>query len=170
MNDPASALSASQSATASDNARAASTNEADRAKTEADRASAAAGGLINAVQFVPQKLTPTQQLQARKNIGAATGSGLGVGQTWQDIQHLRGVNTNYINNTGSPIFVNVIGNAFSMLGGATLNGYVDGELIEAITVQSQGLASISLLVPNGGAYRIEDSNSPLRVIAWMELR
>lgn len=46
-----------------------STNEADRSTREANRAEAAAGGLINAVQFVPQALTAPQQQQARTNIG-----------------------------------------------------------------------------------------------------
>ncbi|RBO91018.1 carboxypeptidase-like regulatory domain-containing protein [Pseudochrobactrum asaccharolyticum] len=56
-----------------------STNEADRAKTEADRAAAAAGGLISAVQFVPQTLTVAQQTQARNNIGVQPVNSASVG-------------------------------------------------------------------------------------------
>ena len=55
-----------------------STNEANRAKTEADRA-AAAGGLISAVQFVPQTLTVAQQTQARNNIGVQPVNSASVG-------------------------------------------------------------------------------------------
>lgn len=65
-----SASAAGTSATNSAGSAVTSANEADRAKTEADRAAAAAGGLINAVQFVPQTLTTPQQQQARTNIGA----------------------------------------------------------------------------------------------------
>lgn len=65
-----SASSASTSKNQAASSATTSTNEADRSKREADRAEAAAGGLINAVQFVPQTLTVPQQTQARNNIGA----------------------------------------------------------------------------------------------------
>lgn len=64
-----SATNAGNSATAAAGSAVTSTTQADRAKTEADRAEQAAGGLINAVQFVPQSLTEPQKTQARNNIG-----------------------------------------------------------------------------------------------------
>ena len=60
---------ASTSASAAAGSATTATNQANRAETEADRAEAAAGGLINAVQYVPQTLTAPQQQQARNNIG-----------------------------------------------------------------------------------------------------
>jgi len=36
------------------------------------------------------------------------GSGLGVGQTWQDVSASRAVNTSYQNNTGKPILVSIM--------------------------------------------------------------
>lgn len=65
-----SATSASNSASAASASSGTATTQANRAKTEADRAEAAAGGLVNAVQFVPQSLTEAQKTQARTNIGA----------------------------------------------------------------------------------------------------
>ncbi|MGU3575633.1 carboxypeptidase-like regulatory domain-containing protein [Brucellaceae bacterium C25G] len=64
-----SATNAGNSATAAAGSAGTSTTQADRAKSEADRAEQAAGGLINAVQFVPQSLTEPQKTQARDNIG-----------------------------------------------------------------------------------------------------
>lgn len=63
---------ASASATAAAGSATTATNQANRAEDEADRAESAAGGLVNAVQFVPQTLTPAQQEQARDNIGSAS--------------------------------------------------------------------------------------------------
>lgn len=132
MNDPASALSAAQSATASDSARAASVTATTQSETARDQsvvaktqsedaktasetardqsvtaknqsdaardqsvtaknqsvsasessgrsAVAAAGGLISAVQFVPQTLTVAQQTQARNNIGVQPVNSASVG-------------------------------------------------------------------------------------------
>ena len=74
-----SATNAAGSASTASTQAGTATTQANRAKTEADRAEAAAGDMLNSVQYVPQTLTAPQQQQARTNIGVQPVSASTVG-------------------------------------------------------------------------------------------
>jgi hypothetical protein len=100
---------------------------------------------------------------------SAAPSGLGVGQTWQNVTLSRASGTTYTNNTGKPIQVSV-----------SLNGYnsdlpylslsISGILVSVMDSGS-GMSgmSISGIVPNGATYVVTIS-LPAGELTWAELR
>lgn len=90
-------------------------------------------------------------------------SGLGVGQTWQDMKSSRAFNTEYTNNTGKPIqlAIGLTGNT----GGAVLkvNNIVVGERHD---YQGHFFA----IIPNGSKYKLEKSGGSAAIYNWAELR
>jgi hypothetical protein len=94
---------------------------------------------------------------------APVASGVGVGQTWQNVLGSRARNTNYTNSTGKPIMVNVWINDFG--GDAKL--VCDSVNISFINgVAGQG-ATLSGIIPNGSVYQVDTSES---IDGWAELR
>jgi len=91
---------------------------------------------------------------------------LGVGQTWQDMSGSRVEATNYTNDTGRPIMVNIVVNPNT----SPSNFLVDGVVV-AISLgvnTSTERHSMSALVPNGSVYQLV--NDADGVFAWAELR
>jgi hypothetical protein len=94
---------------------------------------------------------------------APTATGIGSGQTWQNVLGSRSRNTNYTNSTGKPIMVNVWINDF----GGSANLICDSVNISFINgVAGQG-ASLSGIIPNGSVYQVDTSES---IDGWAELR
>ena len=90
-------------------------------------------------------------------------SGLGVGQTWQDVSGSRAMGTNYTNTTGKPIGVSV---SFSYVGNGTSSITVDGVVVNSFTYSLGGTgATMSAIIPNGSVY----SAAGVKV-SWTELR
>jgi hypothetical protein len=89
---------------------------------------------------------------------APAASGLGVGQTWQNVSGSRSLGTTYTNSTGKPIGV-----AWQSTSGYNPTVVVDGVTI--ITSTSY-LVFVFIVVPNGSTYSISTSNS----YVWCELR
>ena len=95
------------------------------------------------------------------------GSGLGVGQTYQDVTASRVFNTTYTNSTGKPIFVSVSCYA--------ANGSPAGITVSGITFNStsayttNAAAQASFVVPNGATYSVSSSNMS-SISKWVELR
>jgi len=100
---------------------------------------------------------------------SAAPSGLGVGQTWQDVATSRAINSTYTNSTGKPIQVSVIVSANPNQTSATL--VVNG--LNVCKIQNQFgdralVGSLSAIVPNGVSYSVSASSSS--IVSWSELR
>lgn len=90
-------------------------------------------------------------------------SGIGIGQTWQDVTASRAAGTTYYNTTGKPILVN-ISTASGTLGTLTVNGVVTTK--QTGNSNSSGITtSGSAIVPPGGSYVFNTSFA-----IWAELR
>lgn len=99
---------------------------------------------------------------------------VGVGQTWQNLQASRAINTTYTNSTGKPIMVVIAMRDYrdSQNGGGT--AYVDGVLAarsggysDAYTITT----SMSFIVPNGSTYIVYPVEGNYDVNnMWSELR
>jgi len=99
----------------------------------------------------------------------AGSTGIGYGQTWQDVLSARVFNTAYTNNTNKPIQVSI-----RCRYGDSENGYF---LVDSIKVGGFGWTAqpqadtetISIIVPVGGIYKIESNGIPYPEV-WAELR
>ena len=102
-------------------------------------------------------------------------SGLGIGQTWQDVKTTPGrvLGTTYTNSTGKPIFV-VIASYGSVSGSSSsltivVNGVTIG--MQGLIYGAGGIGSgpcISFIVPDGNTYSATTSQGILQY--WTELR
>lgn len=96
---------------------------------------------------------------------AAAPFGLGVGQSWQDVNASRALNTTYTNSTGRTISV-------SLTVGVTIQNSVFAIVVNGVTIGYTGVYSnavyASFVVPPGGTYTINGSN--ITKSSWSELR
>ena len=97
---------------------------------------------------------------------AAPTSGIGVGQTWQNVS--RALGTVYTNSTGKPIFVQVMmGNTVN-----TTNSYltVGGVIVSRFSQDDNYTQSstLSAIVPNNTSYSVTTGGAGL--VSWVELR
>ena len=95
-------------------------------------------------------------------------TGLGSGQTWQDMSASRTWSTNYTNTTGKPIIVNVA--VINTAAAAQwIRLYIGGVLIDAGGAYAGGqVKSVSCVVPAGETYQV--TRSAGAVYYWNELR
>ena len=116
---------------------------------------------------------PTQQ-SVKAYVDA---SGIGVGQTWQDVSGSRAVGTAYQNTTGKPIMVmlslDVSSGRYASQVSAT--GAFAGEEITFSKVPSSGTATFTLtgqsfVVPSGTYYRVVEEDATVTIRYWTELR
>ena len=112
--------------------------------------------------------------KAVRDFVAASQSGLGIGQTWQDVKNNRKLGINYTNNTAKPIFIIVgrkgDGSPYPM------KVFVSGVLVyEGRTNHNAiGVNKVaSVIVPVGATYKVEmdgvDSQTDEQ-FQWVELR
>jgi hypothetical protein len=92
----------------------------------------------------------------------------GSGQTWQDVQSSRALNTTYTNSTGRPIMVIASFAEISqyVIYYAEING-ISMEFGRSVFSGSNSYFALSVIVPNGNTYRFTGPDS---VAAWLELR
>lgn len=98
---------------------------------------------------------------------------IGMGQTWTNVAS-RNFATNFTNTTGRTM--NVICSPNITTGGleAILFGYIDGAIVQAISLPSHITAAsypigyVSLIIPPGSTYRVDAAN--VLNIRWKELR
>ena len=122
--------------------------------------------------------TGTAQITTWASVAA---SGLGVGQTWQNVTGSRAVNTDYTNGTGKPI--QVVISMVSQNGAGTGNTSTATALVGGVTVaygqnsDSSGFyttpITFSFIVPAGTVYRVNTtagSGTSVSVQQWAELR
>ena len=96
-------------------------------------------------------------------------SGLGVGQTWQDVTGSRVLGTTYTNTTGRPI---------SISGYATTGNYgrisitVGGVVIQRIEAATTNTPSMlfSAVIPMGATYAVTVTSGSATLAIWTELR
>jgi hypothetical protein len=93
------------------------------------------------------------------------GTGIGIGQTWQDVKINRVIGITYTNSTGKPIYVSISG----LSNGVVLNVIVDNvTLIGTFGGSGANYATgMSFLVPSGSTYKMMNCAS---IYAWAELR
>lgn len=102
------------------------------------------------------------------SLDVISATGIGQGQSWQNVTGSRGIGTSYPNNTGRPILVSI----YSTGTGASqyLNAYVNGVLIGVTagdTTNGQSSSTLTFIVPTGISY----STSGTRTLSnWAELR
>lgn len=89
-------------------------------------------------------------------------SGLGVGQTWQDVTGSRVVGTTYTNSTSKPIQVLITVEAGSGIGIIT----VDTVPIAKTETTSGTYSIVSFIVPSGSSYSFTIET----IVQWSELR
>ena len=93
--------------------------------------------------------------------------GLGIGQTWQDFNGIRLLDTVYTNSTAQPIMVNasaissVGGNMSALVGTILLQGSNNGG--------PGGRGAITITVPAGATYSIS-MPATASSVSWKELR
>lgn len=100
---------------------------------------------------------------------SASGIGIGVGQTWQNVTSSRASGTTYTNSTGKPIFVMISVNNSG--GGGTDTFSIDGNVVAShqnVGGSAPGFV-ISFIVPNSSTYSASVS-SMANVPYWAELR
>jgi hypothetical protein len=94
-------------------------------------------------------------------------SGIGYGQSWQNVTGSRVSGVSYPNSTDKPIMVSAICNAVS--GGATISGQVSSDNVTFLTVSFgqgwYGADGVSFIVPPGHWYKVNGS-----IQSWTELR
>lgn len=93
-------------------------------------------------------------------------SGLGVGQTQQDLIASRSVDTIYTNTTGKPILVMI-----NYGQGAGSDGSIEVAGVEVLTVKSTGVATAyTFIVQNGESYILNTGSGARTLSSWSELR
>jgi hypothetical protein len=97
---------------------------------------------------------------------SGTASGVGVGQTWQDVSSSRAVSTTYTNSTSSPIMVNIWGNGGTNLMTLTIQGVVVCQANQQGV--SNGIPVVTGIVPAGATYSLTISAGSIQ--GWAELR
>ena len=111
------------------------------------------------------KLTGDLPAISGASLTSLPASGLGIGQTWQDVTASRANSTVYTNSTGKPIFVN-ISYGSSVDTGIFLE--VDGASVSRDSVSSGDVAQLIGIVPNGSTYNT--SSVGQLIASWRELR
>ena len=95
-------------------------------------------------------------------------SGIGYGQTWQNVAASRANNTQYQNTTGKPIMVFVTGGAVSGTTNITAYaGTASANLIIGRSDARYGYPSVSFIVPDQHYYKVSAGNG---IQYWTELR
>ena len=92
-------------------------------------------------------------------------SGLGIGQSWQNVTASRSIGVTYYNTTGKPIFPQI-----ACAGNGSWNGALTVDSLIASQfyfVASGGTFTFSAVVPNGSSYILA---SGAAIGVWAELR
>lgn len=111
--------------------------------------------------------TNTTQLATTAFVQAAS-SGIGVGQTWQNLIGSRSNNVTYTNSTGDPIMVTVSG---SFAASNSCYFYINGNSVAFASNQfgdrTGNIFQASFIIPDGDTYKFYATSS---ISYWWELR
>nr|DAK87063.1 MAG TPA: tail collar fiber protein [Caudoviricetes sp.] len=147
----------------------------DKFVAKTDKATETKAGITklkNSINAKAEDMAVTEK--AVSEFVAASQSGLGIGQTWQDVKNNRNLGINYTNDTTKPIFI-IVGRRGD---GSPypLKVFVSGVLVyEGRTNHNAiGVNKVaSVVVPVGKTYKIEMSGIDLQTdeqFQWVELR
>ena len=101
----------------------------------------------------------------QQEIAAIPGSGLGVGQTWQDVSGSRIAGTSYQNTTGKPIMAAISADSVALVQVSTDNStWVTLAALRSTSGNTVG--EIAFVIPNNHYYRITTGT----ISYWAELR
>lgn len=103
----------------------------------------------------------------------AAGSGLGYGQTWQNVKASRAVGTVYTNSTGKPIVLLVTASTSANDRMNGVNIYINGVVIATSMTYGNGAkAPVSAVIPHGSTYKIDYPSGTVSpfIHQWFELR
>ena len=131
-------------------------------------------GFVDVVNTTGAYSNPTL-VQGAGSQALAALSGLGFGQTWQDLTASRAVSTTYTNTTGKPISINVVATMASGSAALVFTITQNGAAITLAGSETQGTinrpASIHIaVIPNGASYAITTTIGAATLTAWRELR
>jgi hypothetical protein len=104
---------------------------------------------------------------------SAIATGIGYGQTWQDVRAARATYTTYTNATGKPILVSI---GIGRSGGSAYGAHkiiIDGIEVASGSFYMWGHSEIVVIVPASSTYRIEaysGGNGTDALMIWTELR
>ncbi len=111
---------------------------------------------------------PNGQIGPQGPAGPATG--IGYGQTWQNVVASRALATNYTNTTGKPIMVMVLCHS-STANGIGVQITVDGVIAAEGRDDASGYGpSLNTIVPPGSVYRADINLYSGVLVKWSELR
>jgi hypothetical protein len=129
--------------------------------------------------FIGTPEAPTQAPGTNSDLIATTAfvqanqSGVGIGQTWQNVTGSRASGSTYTNDTGKPISVSVFGTT-ATTGAGALEGRINGVLLFKSGIYGTGSGyspSISFIVPAGNTYSCTYGGSGGGgITVWAELR
>lgn len=109
-------------------------------------------------------------IRGSDNFDSLASSGLGDGQTWQDVTASRSSGITYTNTTGKAIGLSISGSGttnsnFSI----TINGIIFNNLFGTFNLANVYVRdSISIIIPNGATYSI--TSLGISISNWLELR
>ena len=147
----------------------------DKFVAKTDKATETKAGITKLKNSINAKQTDVAVSEkAVSEFVAASQSGLGIGQTWQDVKNNRKLDINYTNDTAKPIFI-VVGRRGD---GSPypLKVFVSGVLVyEGRTNHNAiGVNKVaSVIVPAGATYKVEMSGIDSQTdeqFQWVELR
>lgn len=95
-------------------------------------------------------------------------SGIGVGQTYQDVKASRAVNTSYQNTTGKPIFVNIVWSNGTGVQYAQVS--TDNATWIDLAASVSANASAAFIVPDTHYYKVTQTVGSTTISKWAELR
>jgi hypothetical protein len=96
-------------------------------------------------------------------------AGIGVNQSWTDVNASRAIGTTYTNSTGKPIIVSLV---YTNSSGTSVQGLIiNGQFVYAGAVNNAGSSGgFSLVVPNGATYVTATNVGTMTKVVWVELR
>ena len=128
------------------------------ARTNATQAEMEAG-----TEAAIRNMSPLRVAQA---IAALSASGIGYGQTWQNVAASRSFGVTYTNSTGKPIEVSVTVNGGTVALQTTVGGVVIGKQYSTYT-SGTPRHNMTFIVPNNTTYKVDYTGT---LEYWTELR
>ena len=104
-------------------------------------------------------------IRGSDNFDSAVKSGLGEGQTWQDVTSSRALGTTYTNSTGRTIAV-----IFNYYNVHQLSVFINENFLFTNGDASGYNCSSMFLVSNGDTYRVSIASGNPLTVTWKELR
>lgn len=113
-----------------------------------------------------EQIRSVSPLRVAQAIAALSVSGIGYGQTWQNVAASRAFGVTYTNSTGKPIEVSVTAHSGSVALQATVGGVVLGKQYSTYN-SGTPRHNVTFIVPNNTTYKVDYTGT---LEYWTELR